>query len=144
MMMEVSLLSPFNNLYSAGLMFGCGGLALLSTPTMSILAFAFSTPRTFLSPSSTAATISVTGTFLGAGAKLRPFLRTTFSSVVSSLEDLLTTHLSTISLTLPLLLPFANNRSNFEFAFCLSLHFVDILSYAYERMSTKCKDNIST
>ena len=86
-------LSAFRSL--GGMLVG-GGLALISKPINLCLTRIAISSQTSFRPSSTAAIIMGIGIFLGAGAKFRPFERIDFCGVVRSLEDRLTTPLSSI------------------------------------------------
>ena len=93
-MIVESLFRSFNALNSVDVILSVCGFAFFNTPTMFKLALFHSSPCTFLSPSSTLAIIPQTGIDLGNGAKVSSLPRTLFSSIVSSLDDLFTTHCS--------------------------------------------------
>ena len=79
---------------SAGQRLEAGGLALTRQPVILVRASCASEEGTLLRPPSTAAMMSGTGIFLGAGAKFRPLANTPSSALDRGLADRFTTHLS--------------------------------------------------
>ena len=97
-----------------------GGLALARHPTILVLARLAWEESALLRPLSTAATISGTGIFRGAGAKFRPLAKTSFFVVDRVLEERFDTHLSLNRLGRDASVDCSSKESNF--LFCRHLH----------------------